>query len=80
MIINLIYCDILHWKIYFDMLVEMVGFEPHILWLLVCSANLWATKAAQQTFLLELYLNCVFVALQGALVVAALSVAPLSVL
>jgi hypothetical protein len=34
------YCDILQWKIYFDMLVESVGFEPEILWILVCSADL----------------------------------------
>jgi hypothetical protein len=31
---------ILHWKIYFNILVEAVGFEPEILWILVCSANL----------------------------------------
>jgi hypothetical protein len=34
------YCDILNWKIYFDMAVERVGFEPGMLWVLVCSANL----------------------------------------
>jgi hypothetical protein len=40
----------INWKMYFDMLVEMVGFEPGILemvgfepgilWILVCSVNL----------------------------------------
>jgi hypothetical protein len=40
------------------MLVEMAGFEPSILWILIYAASLQTTKAAQQTFLLELNLNC----------------------
>jgi hypothetical protein len=46
MLINLIYTEIVYMnivtfctEIYFDMLVERVGFEPGILWILVCSAN-----------------------------------------
>jgi hypothetical protein len=35
-----VYINIVYWKMYFDMLVEMVGFEPGILWVLVCSVNL----------------------------------------